>query len=345
MLSVQMDQRFNLKFLVKLGKPFTEAYAMLKEVYGNECLYRTQVSEWFKRFKEGRETTENDLRPGQPSTSKTDENVENIDRRLRIRGLAEIIGIDKVCTKVVPKLLTPEQKESRMNICADILNNIDTDPGLLDTVTLKETILENVEAVKAKATEVVNQLTEADFQHCFRQRKSRMERCRDRRGEYIEGENYCNWLLLPIEYDFYDPKVHFTPKTKKNDFSKILEWCYPLNHSVDDWGSWSVKEAILDFFVVSELICSNSGPKIRRRADIFQREGVCECVWSPRTSERTRHRRGSGTIDQRADKNRTIGRTAVSILNYDKQICKQLKKTTIQKIQNWRLVDKYCLKS
>ncbi|KAJ8943964.1 hypothetical protein NQ318_013545 [Aromia moschata] len=35
---------------------------------------------------------------------------------------------------MVPKLLTPEQNESRMNICADILNNIDTDPGLLDAV-------------------------------------------------------------------------------------------------------------------------------------------------------------------------------------------------------------------
>jgi hypothetical protein len=28
------------------------------EVYGDECLSRTQVFEWFKRFKEGREETE-----------------------------------------------------------------------------------------------------------------------------------------------------------------------------------------------------------------------------------------------------------------------------------------------
>ncbi|KAJ8959242.1 hypothetical protein NQ318_022505 [Aromia moschata] len=126
---------------------------MLKEVYGNECLARsrTQVFECFKRFKEGRETTEDDPRPGRPSTSVTDENIEKIgklirnDRRLSIRGLAEITGIDKeclpqilhesfnirkVCEKMMPKLLTPEQKESRMNNYADILN-IDTDPGLL----------------------------------------------------------------------------------------------------------------------------------------------------------------------------------------------------------------------
>ncbi|KAJ8953559.1 hypothetical protein NQ318_002979 [Aromia moschata] len=54
--------------------------------------------------------------------------------------------------------------------------------------TLKGTRFESVEAVKAKATEVLNQLTEADLQHCFQQWKSRMERRRDRQGEHIEGE-------------------------------------------------------------------------------------------------------------------------------------------------------------
>ncbi|KAJ8950803.1 hypothetical protein NQ318_012665 [Aromia moschata] len=52
----------------------------------------------------------------------------------------------------------------------------------------KGTRFESVEAVKAKATEVLNQLREADFQHCFRQWRSRMEGYRDRQGEYIEGE-------------------------------------------------------------------------------------------------------------------------------------------------------------
>ncbi|KAJ8949172.1 hypothetical protein NQ318_021663 [Aromia moschata] len=179
-----MEQRVNLKFLIKLRKTFTEAYAMLKEVYGNECLSRTHVFEWFKQFKEGRQTTEDDMRPGWPSTSKTDEKIENIgklireNRRLNIRGLVEITGIDKecirqilhesfnmrkVCTIMVLKLLTAERKESRMNICADILNITDTDPGLLDPVKLKGTRFETVEAVKSKATEVLKKLTESGF--------------------------------------------------------------------------------------------------------------------------------------------------------------------------------------
>ena len=32
-------------------------------------------------------------------------------------------------------------------------------------------------------------LTKEDFQHCFNQRKKRMERCVAREGEYIEGEH------------------------------------------------------------------------------------------------------------------------------------------------------------
>ena len=53
----------------------------------------------------------------------------------------------------------------------------------------KGTRIESVDAVKAKATELMNKLTEDDLQHCFQQWKIRMERCVDRRGEYIEGDN------------------------------------------------------------------------------------------------------------------------------------------------------------
>ncbi|KAJ8952423.1 hypothetical protein NQ318_014515 [Aromia moschata] len=168
MLSVQMEQRVNLKFLVKLGKTFTEAYAMLK-VYGNECLSRTQVFERFKRFKEGRDTTEDDSRPGGPSSSKTDENIEKIDRRLSIRGLNEIKGIDKECVRQILHESFNMRKIKSFKIT-------------LWLFVTKGTRFESVEAVKANATVVLNQLTEADFQHCFQQWKSLLERCRDRQG-------------------------------------------------------------------------------------------------------------------------------------------------------------------
>jgi hypothetical protein len=57
-----MEQRVNSKFCVKLGKKPTETYEMLKTVYGDEALNRISVSEWFKRFKAGREDLHNDPR-------------------------------------------------------------------------------------------------------------------------------------------------------------------------------------------------------------------------------------------------------------------------------------------
>jgi transposase len=54
---------------------------MLKSVYGEECLSRKNVSEWHKRFKEGRESLQ-DVRKGCPSTSITEESMEVIQKCL-----------------------------------------------------------------------------------------------------------------------------------------------------------------------------------------------------------------------------------------------------------------------
>jgi len=73
----------------------------LNKVYGDEFLSRTQVFEWFKRFKEGREEIGEDKGPGRPSTSKTEANIDKFgeivrqNRRLSIRAVAELINIDK----------------------------------------------------------------------------------------------------------------------------------------------------------------------------------------------------------------------------------------------------------
>jgi len=73
----------------------------LKKVYSDECLSRTQVFEWFKRFKEGREEIGDDQRPGRPSTPKTEANNEKVgeivrpNRRLSIRAVVELINTDK----------------------------------------------------------------------------------------------------------------------------------------------------------------------------------------------------------------------------------------------------------
>src|SRR6476469_851418 len=103
MMSVIIEQWIIVKFHMKLEKSATETFLLLKEVYGNECLSRARVFEWFKRFQDGREDVEDDSRTVRPSTSKTDEIIEKVgnliqsDRRLTIRAIAEAVEIDKKC--------------------------------------------------------------------------------------------------------------------------------------------------------------------------------------------------------------------------------------------------------
>lgn len=100
-LSAKVEQRVNIKFLTKLGKSATETYNLLAEVYGDQCLSRTQVFEWVKKFKKGREDVGDDPKSGRPSTAKTQENVEKVgrivqgDRRLSIRAISELTNINK----------------------------------------------------------------------------------------------------------------------------------------------------------------------------------------------------------------------------------------------------------
>ena len=89
-----------LKFIVRFGKPPTEALKFLQEVYGDETMSRTRLFEWYMRFKEGREMVEDDYRSGRPSTSRTDENVERVRqkvrsyRRLTVRMIADELGMN-----------------------------------------------------------------------------------------------------------------------------------------------------------------------------------------------------------------------------------------------------------
>ena len=58
-----MKQRANIKFCVKLEKKFAETYELMKKVYGDDSMSRTQVYTWFTRFKNGLEDLNDDIRP------------------------------------------------------------------------------------------------------------------------------------------------------------------------------------------------------------------------------------------------------------------------------------------
>ncbi|CAI6359366.1 unnamed protein product [Macrosiphum euphorbiae] len=95
----QFEQRANIKFCFKLGKTAAETLECLKTVFGDEALKKTAVYDWFKWFKNGQESLEDEERSGRPSTSKNYETIEKVknlvrsDRRLRIQDMANALGI------------------------------------------------------------------------------------------------------------------------------------------------------------------------------------------------------------------------------------------------------------
>lgn len=149
------EQRTNIKFLAKLGRTPTETFEMLKAAYGDQTLSRARVFEWHKRFSSGREDVDDDPRPGRPSTSRNSDNVEKVkelvqsDRRLTIRMIADQLTLDKetvrlilvndlgmrkICAKMVPRLLTDDQKTRRMTVCQDVLEQLAVNGKLLESV-------------------------------------------------------------------------------------------------------------------------------------------------------------------------------------------------------------------
>ena len=125
------EQRIIIKFLVKLKNSVSEIQEKLQQVYQETAMQPATVYKWAKRFKEGR------------STSRNEENLKKVfnivlqDRRITAGSIAEQLSISKtsvkyilsedllmrkLCAKMVPKMLTIEQKQRRVDCC----NNITT---------------------------------------------------------------------------------------------------------------------------------------------------------------------------------------------------------------------------
>ena len=72
------EQRICIKLFFKLGKTASETNRMLKEAFGDNALEQTQNYEWFKGFKNGRISVDDEERSGRPSTGTTTENVAKV---------------------------------------------------------------------------------------------------------------------------------------------------------------------------------------------------------------------------------------------------------------------------
>lgn len=144
-----IEYRAVIKFFTRKGLNATEISKELNSVY-EDCApaYRT-VAKWVAEFKDPERDFEDAPRTGRPSTTITDENIKPVeqvvlrDRQISIRRVAdeldiakssvhrivsEHLGMKKVCTRWVPRSLTPLQRMNRVDCCEELLRESEADP-------------------------------------------------------------------------------------------------------------------------------------------------------------------------------------------------------------------------
>uniref|UniRef100_T1HI66 HTH_48 domain-containing protein n=1 Tax=Rhodnius prolixus TaxID=13249 RepID=T1HI66_RHOPR len=96
-----LEQRYAIKFCIKLQKTAKETFDLLTQAFKDDCLSYSKVKKWHKSFKEGREEVADEARSGRPSTSRTDDKVTRVrdllnkDRRMSVRLMSEQLNLPK----------------------------------------------------------------------------------------------------------------------------------------------------------------------------------------------------------------------------------------------------------
>ena len=74
----KIEYRAVIKFLVLEGNTAKQVEERLTAVYKESSPSAATIKRWVKEFQRGRESLEDDPRPGRPSTSTNEENIETV---------------------------------------------------------------------------------------------------------------------------------------------------------------------------------------------------------------------------------------------------------------------------
>ena len=145
-----IEYRAVIKFFTRKELNAIEISKELDNVYKDSAPSYCTVTKWVAEFKHPERGFEDAPRIGRPSTMTTDENIEAVerivmrDRQISIRRLAEELpipkatiheimnnhlGMKKVCTRWILKLLTPIQRANRVDCCQELLQQSKVNPA------------------------------------------------------------------------------------------------------------------------------------------------------------------------------------------------------------------------
>lgn len=119
-----------------MGKNTVQAQQWLEKCYPDSAPSKTTICRWFAEFKRGRTNTEDAERSGRPNDAVTPENIKKVhkivleNRKVKLQEIADTINISKervgfilhehlsmrkLFSKWVPRLLTVDQKQQRVD--------------------------------------------------------------------------------------------------------------------------------------------------------------------------------------------------------------------------------------
>ncbi|XP_018349932.1 PREDICTED: histone-lysine N-methyltransferase SETMAR-like [Trachymyrmex septentrionalis] len=128
--------RVLIKHCFLMGKNTVEAKQWLDKHYGTSAPGKSTIIDWYADFKRGRTDTDDAHRSGRPNEAVVPEKIKQVhklvlsDRKLKLDDIADIVKISKgsvftilhdhlsmrkLCSKWVPRLLTVDQKQQRVD--------------------------------------------------------------------------------------------------------------------------------------------------------------------------------------------------------------------------------------
>jgi hypothetical protein len=109
-----MEQRAVIKFRAKSKKTATETFELIKNAYSEESLTRRSMSESHQMFREGQESLQGNEWNDSPSTARTEECIEVIQKSLaedRTSSVQMLEEITEINGEAVHKILVKDLKK------------------------------------------------------------------------------------------------------------------------------------------------------------------------------------------------------------------------------------------
>jgi histone-lysine N-methyltransferase SETMAR len=167
------EQRICIEFCFNLKKTAKETHRMLQEVFGDNTMSQRKTFLWYKRFKFGRTSVDDDERSGRPSTSTTPENIAKVreailvDRRRTIHDVFEIVGLSygtvqriltdklnmrRISAKFVPRLPSDDQNAHRVSVYRELKQQARDDPNCISNIITGDETWEYIYALRLSSS-------------------------------------------------------------------------------------------------------------------------------------------------------------------------------------------------